>query len=437
MFYREEKKTKPINPHILKDKELVASKDLLLSEKKRQALLQQIKDSLAYQASYYQKFAQPLIEKVAVYYQYLPETSTYFGHRGGLLDRALHRTEAAVNLMRQLMRRDESNVPSEEQKVWLYAVFSAGLLQNIGKLYTEYKITIYDDLGTLVRPWKPVSEEMQTVGTYYSHTFIREDSDSEKSKYYITLMLAKQLMPKEGLALLEAHPDIFKAWLALLAEDRDGAGPLHAVLDRANALTLQQYLQDYRDQHAHLLDQTPGRMGTFLDNTPENTLEKEQALGAEFLLWIRDALASGKLVLNQPPLQASITVQDISLSPEVYDIFLQEHLKVKNKIFLQRALNTWKHHTTIDSNDAQHDKLSRANLHLDKAILPEKVKVYNSQTQRITTVRALDLVHDMEAYSRQYERTPVILPELNTDGQWTSSTEAQSPQIRPGIKPSA
>ncbi|MCR9191389.1 MAG: TraI domain-containing protein [Gammaproteobacteria bacterium] len=435
MFYREEKKAKLINPSLFKDKELIENKDTLLKGKKRQALIQRLKEGLAYQATHYQNLAQPLIERVAEYYQFLPETSLYFGYRGGLLDRALHRTEAAVNLMRQLMVRDESDLPSEEQRLWLYAIFSAGLLQNIGKLYTEYQINIYDDFGKLVRPWAPIIEGMQHVGTYYNHTFVQEDSDSQALRHYVTLLLAQRLMPEEGFALLAANPIIFRAWLALLEEDRDGAGSLDAILDRANALADQQYLHDYIEKYGHLLDPNQARgVGSFLDTTPENALEKEQALGAEFLLWIQNALESGKIILNQAPLNVDVTHKNIALPPEIYDIFMQEHLKVKNKYIVQRAVNAWQHHLLTDKNDAQADRQSRANLHLDTSILPETVKIYSNQTQHITTVRAIDLVHDMEAYSRQYERTPVVLPQLNANGKWAVAQE-QAPQ--PSVKPSA
>jgi hypothetical protein len=158
-----------------------------------------------------------------MYYQHLPETSLYFSQRGGALDRALYRTEAALNLMRQLMIQDESEKPSEDQKRWAYALFSASLLQGIGKLYTEYQIHIHNSIGTLEKLWEPLLEDMPTVGDYYRYQFVREDSDSESLRRHVTVLLAQQLMPKEGFALLSSHPDIFKVWLALLEEDRDGA----------------------------------------------------------------------------------------------------------------------------------------------------------------------------------------------------------------------
>lgn len=431
MFYREEKKTKPIKVPVFKNMDPIESADHLLKKKKRQSAIQRIKESLAYPATQYQNRVEPLIANVAAYYQLLPETSLYFSHRGGLLDRALYRTEAALHLMRQLMIHDASNMPSEEQKVWLYALCSAGLLQGIGKLYTEYQITLHNNMGTLVKGWEPLLEDMHTVGAYYAHTFIREDSDSEILRKHVTMLLAQRLMPKEGFALLASHPTIFRAWLALLEEDRDGAGPLDAILDRANALTIQTYLSEFIDAHKHVLEPGAGRAGTFLDNTPEQTQtsEKEQVLGAEFLIWVRDAFASGKFVLNQSPIKAEIFPTGVVLSPEVFDLFIQEHHKVKNKVLIQRALNTWKHHQLMDKHE---DKLGDK-VRLDHAILPNHVAVFHKKTAQTTTVRTLDLMHDMDAYSRDYERAAVILPQLTATGEW-AKPDHTSPQLSTGMK---
>jgi hypothetical protein len=430
MFYREEKKPPALKqPAALKNLDPIESFEILLKDKKLQEALSQIKQNLAYQASHYQKLATPLIAGVAAYYQMLPETSLYFSHRGGLLDRALYRTEAALSLMQQLMIRDESGLPSEDQKLWLYALFSASLLQGIGKLYTEYQITIHNGMGKLVKNWEPLIEDMHSVGDYYRYQFIREDSDSETLRKHVSVLLAQQLMPKEGFALLSTNPAIFKAWLALLEEDRDGAGSLSAILDRANAVTDQRYLSDYLDQHGHLLEHGNGRVGSFLDNVPENTVERERSIGAEFLVWIHDALASGKLVFNQEPIRAEIYPAGAVLSAEVYDMFLQEHLKLKSKFIVQRALSAWKEHLLVDHANTETDK-KVSKIYLNNANLPETVKVYNPKTEKIDNVRTLDLVHDMEAYTRDYAREPILVHQLDLNGKWTGQEAAPVKQFQ-------
>lgn len=431
MFYREEKKAPGLKkPPLLKNMDAVESFETLLKDKKRQDALSQIKQKLAYQVSHYQKIAAPLIAEVPAYYQMLPETSLYFSHRGGLLDRALYRTEAALNLMRQLMVQDASGLPSEEQKLWLYALFSASLLQGIGKLYTEYQIHMYNVAGTLIKRWEPLVEDMRSGGEYYRYQFVREDRDSEALRRHVTVLLAQQLMPKEGFALLAANPIIFRAWLALLEEERDGAGALAAILDRANALTDQKYLNDYLDEHGHILEHGSGRVGSFLDTMPEHTIERERVIGAEFLVWVHDAIAQGKLVFNQEPIRAEIYPTGAVLSAEVYDMFMQEHQKLKSKYIIQRAVHGWQAHLMSEQAHEENDK-KITKIHLDSANLPEHILRYNAKTQQVETVRTLDLVNDIEAYTREYARAPILVQNLDVDGTWKVKEETPAPHYQP------
>ena len=434
MFYREEKKS-PIakKPIAFKNLDPVESYEVLVKDKKRQDALQHIKKSLGYQASHYQKLVSPLIANVAMYYQHLPETSLYFSRRGGALDRALYRSEAALNLMRQILIQDASGQPSEEQKSWLYALFSASLLQGIGKLYTEYQVNIHNNMGNLVKSWEPLLEDMHTVGDHYRYQFVREDSDSVALRKHVTLLLAQQLMPKEGFSLLSAHPEIFKVWLALLEEDRDGAGSLAAILDRADAFALQRYLSEYLEENNYLLEQGNTRIGSFLDTVPENTVERERVIGAEFLIWVRDALSSGKIILNQEPFRAEIYPAGIALSAETYDMFLQEHLKLKSKFIIQRAVSAWDTTKQLEHSALDSEKKTVSKLYLDNAILPPTVKVQDPKTGHISTVRTLDLVHDMEAYSRDYARVPILVHQLNLSGKWIAP-EAPAPQQQLGTR---
>ncbi len=424
MFYREEKKSGIAKKQkVVKNLEALESFESLIKDKKRHDTLQQIQKNLGYQTIHYKKLGLPLVANVASYYQQLPGTSLYFSQPGGALDRILYRTEAALALLRQLMIFDESGLPTEEQKLWSYALFSASLLQGIGKLYTEYQINIHDNQGNLVKRWEPLLEHMSEVGNYYHYQFVREDSDSETLRRHVTVLLAQQLLPKEGFAQLSAHPFIFKAWLALLEEDRDGAGSLAAVLDRADAFALQRYLSDYLAENSYMIEQGPGNIGSFLDTAPENTVERERVIGAEFLIWVRDALSTGKIILNQPPFRAEIYPSGITLSAETYDMFLQEHLKLKSKFLIQRSVSAWKTQHLRALSDLETEKQTLSTLDLDNAILPDTVKIQDPKSGHISTVQTINLVHDMEAFSRDYVRAPNPIQRLDQNGKWAANLE--------------
>ena len=433
MFYREEKKPTPTRKRPLKNLEAIVTHDVLFQDKKRQELLENIQKNLGLSKSDYKKFAQPLIETMASFFQNLPETTLYYSHSGGLLDRALNRTEAALTLMQQLLVRTKESEPlSEQQKLWLYAVFSAGLLQGTGKLYGEYKVDLYDKEEQFVQVWRPIHNNMGDHGTCYDFEFTRDINESGRT--HVTVTLAMRLMPEQGLTWLSSSPVVFYTWLALLEENKDGSGALDAILDRADAMAYQRYLLLYLEDRKHLLEQNENRLGTFQDATPETILEKERVLGAEFLLWVHNKLADGRLLLNQASREAMVTPTGVVLSIDIFDQFMQEHLKVKkNKFALQRAVRTWQRDSATHK-ASQQEQHSVTQIKLDNALLPETVKIISARTDQISTVRTLDLLHDIQAYSFEHNRVPILLQQLNAHGQWIAEEPIQ-PRVSLGKTP--
>ena len=46
-------------------------------------------------------------------------------------------------------------------------------------------------------------------------------------------------------------------------------------------------------------------------------------------------------------------------------------------------------------------------------------------------MRSLDLVHNMEAYTRDYARTPIVVQQLDLKGKWTAKEDAPTQQHNP------
>ena len=190
----------------------------------------------------------------------------------------------------------------------------------------------------------------------------------------------------------------------------------------------------YLEDRKHLLEQNENRLGTFQDATPETILEKERVLGAEFLLWVHNKLADGRLLLNQASREAMVTPTGVVLSIDIFDQFMQEHLKVKkNKFALQRAVRTWQRDSATHK-ASQQEQHSVTQIKLDNALLPETVKIISARTDQISTVRTLDLLHDIQAYSFEHNRVPILLQQLNAHGQWIAEEPIQ-PRVSLGKTP--
>ena len=117
------------------EKELSANKkhikkleifETFISDHKRAELLNNIKLNSYVSAEDFDKLFLQLIINIYNYVQLLPDSSNnYFTNDGGFFDYALHRTEAALSLLKKILLL-ENNTPSPIQKLWNYILFSAG-----------------------------------------------------------------------------------------------------------------------------------------------------------------------------------------------------------------------------------------------------------------------------------------------------------------------
>lgn len=429
LFSRDEKKIRTPTQKSLKDLIPIENVALLFKEKKRMALLENIQASTGLDEKQSLKFILPLLHGLARYAQQLPESTLYYSHRGGLLDRALNRTEAALQLLRQILILDQHAIPSEEQKLWLYTLFSAAMLQGIGKLYTEYEVNLYDAHAHLLKRWQPLEEDLLSHTHYYHYDFLKGDDLTFRN--HLTSLLARQIMPDAGFSWIISNPETFAVWLALLQEDNDAAGPLAAILDRADGIAIQRDLQELLVRNQEF-DARGKRFGTFSDTTPDAQISRERLMGAEFIVWLTEALESGKVLINKTPMLMEILPTGIVMSPQLFDMFAQEHLKFKNKVAVQKAFLAWNLHRLSDSaNDSiQATKLAEQHqevraIHIDTAILPEKVKIYDAKMHKISTVASMDLVHNLQQHHVAPNELKVPLNHLSATGQWVKAEESQ------------
>lgn len=389
----------------------------LLQEQKRQGWINQIETMLSLDVSSYQKNVTTLFHHLTNYYQKLPAPTPYFSHRGGLMDHAIHRAEAGLDLFRQILILDKNKTPSEQQQRWLYTFFSAALLQGIGKLYTDYRIEVYDYNTQFATIWQPLKENLTTAGAYYDYEFLKGDDLSLQN--HITPLLARQLMPKSGFSWIASDPETLQVWLALLLEDKETAGPLAAILDRANAVAIQAEIHAYLLKHQDF--DSRKRLGAFADGSAEALLQREQWMGAEFIAWLMQSLESGKILINQSPVLMEILPTGIVMSPQLFDMFAQEHLKFKNKNAIRNAFFSWNLHRLLDAaND--HEK-TKQGLLLDTAILPEKIKIFHANTHKIHTVKTLDLIHQLQQHQVNANDIYARMNHLSSSGQWVSAED--------------
>ena len=441
LFHRDRKTSLSMQRKPLKDLTRIIPASQFLAEEKRQVLLKKMRDLTHLEASRYASLCTTLIDNLVLYCQNLPETTnSYYSQPGGLIDHALNRTEAALSLFQEFMVQDQPDSISEEQKLWQYALYSAALLQGIGKLFVEYRITLFDANGSLLKEWNPLLESMGSIGQYYSYEFQKEAEVEFRRR--INLLLARALMPASGFAWIASNAQVLAIWLALLNEDERSAGTLGALLIRADAIAIQRYFTEfmYRAGSGHPGGRY-GHVGTFTGGTPETLLEKEQMAGLEFIQWMTKALGEGRILINKAPLLS--VPGGLLMCAEMFQLFVREHPEYKNWQAVQNGfLSLGLHQRGADGNaisryeHASGKEMQQGIVFEKYAIaLPESVKVQHL-SGKVESMSAMELTSRAQNYSNLVQHNPnagSTLHKLNAAGQWHSPVHTgNSPS--PGVK---
>lgn len=440
MFHRQRKN--PVSVHVksLKDLMPMVSATQFLAENKRQVLLDKINVYSVLEPSRYDSLCTTLIDNLVSYCQSLPESAnSYYAQPGGLVDHALNRTEAALDLFQEFMIAEQDGY-SEEQKLWQYALFSAAILQGIGKLFIDYRVNLFDINGQLLKQWNPLLESLVNVGSYYSYEFQKEGDVDFRRR--LNLLLAKTLMPPSGFSWIASNPRVLAIWLALLNEDQRSAGTLGAILIRAESIAIQRYLAELLAKSNLGRGGGPfGRAGTFSGGVPETLAEKEQAIGAEFIQWMIKSLESGLIMINKAPLWC--VPGGFIMCAEMFQLFVREHPEYKNWQAIQKAFASLGLHRRAPDGSllsrfeqTQNQQMHSGIVFADyAAALPESFSVCNLNTGKVETMSAIEFIHQSQENNHFVQRNAVHVEPLQqlTAAGWRAVV-AETPPLSSGVK---
>lgn len=441
MFHRYGKKTKSLNAKSLSELSRIVQAPLLLAEDKRKALVEQIHEICALEEARYDSLCVSLMHNFANHCQNLPETAnSYYSQQGGFLDHALNRTEAALSLFKQYVMQDGEAELSEEQKLWQYALFSAAMLQGIGKLHIDFTIELYDNHGQFLKQWNPLLENLVSIGSHYRYEFQKESDEEFRRR--LNILLARLLMPVSGFAWIASNPQVLAVWLALLNEDLLGAGTLGAILIRANAIALQRYFNQMLVRNYGARGGRYGRVSTFAGGAAESIADIEQQLGVEFIQWLTKSLNSGRIMINKAPL--FMVPGGMLMLPDIFKLFVREHPEFKNWQAIQNGfLSLGLHRLSADGSinsrfeQTHNQQMYSGILFADYAVaLPAEVQLHNINTGKNSPISATELVHQVQFnnhFTRQHNTlSATSLPHLSAAGKWQP---LPAPSVQAMFKP--
>jgi len=314
----------------------VATGKALLSP--HQATLDSTRSLIGVPDSHWDRLYRPMFEALAGFVQQLPASEAHHhAGPGGLL---LHALEVALEAMK--LRRGTLLPPgasAEElarlQDVWTFACVSAALLHDIGKPLADQRVTLFGADHAQLGQWNPTDGPMGQPARYYRVEFVAKRLYRRHER--LTPLLAGHIVPAEGLRWLAGEPEAMDAWLAALQGDYEEAGPLGAIISKADGLSVARDLSG--------------------GNRVRMPTARTKPLADRLITALRHLLAQEELPLNRRGAAGFLVGEDLWLvSKRVLDA-IKEHLAREGQTGIpsrnDRLMDELQQHGLLIPNDEQ------------------------------------------------------------------------------------
>ncbi len=352
------KQKKPLEPgsfSILRARELLALY-------KPQMPITELPEILNLDEMQYETHCTTLIERFAEFVQSLPETqNSYFSKPGGILTHGLHRALLATKLSRAYFLPEETEANeslTQRQMLWAYAVFSAGLLYNVGKVIVDFSVTILDRFGAPPKKWNAWEGSMVGQGTDYKYEFNNLNQDEFRKR--VTLTIAKEIMPQQSFLWIASDADVLAAWLAMLEEDERRSGLLGVLILRADAELIQRNLLEQKIPH-----KIETKVGSIVgegfspfaktQKTGSSFALSDINIANDFLTWVREAQEKGTIKTNDAKSGPVHVNEGALITKQVFENFLAERPQYKDVNTVVNALAKMELHEVGLNNQIFHD----------------------------------------------------------------------------------
>jgi integrating conjugative element relaxase (TIGR03760 family) len=279
-------KKKPITDKIALQKNatpILTAEDLLSSEK-RQQILSEIRTLLSLSDEEYNKIFLSVIHQFVLFVQNLPETErSFYASLGGMIDHALERSSLSLFRARTYLLPEGTTLSSvsEEEMLWVYAIFTASLLLDVGKIPTRHVVSLTDAEGNIIESWLPYTGPMQINDKSTHYVFGFMDDHNDHLRWQVTPLLARQIIPADGFNWLASNEEVLQAWIGLLSDDQREMGWLK-VIPLADAQILEGYFSDRKVFRHSLSPQTIALINKILKEK-KDAQKRQKELGEKIL----------------------------------------------------------------------------------------------------------------------------------------------------------
>jgi hypothetical protein len=331
----------------------VLTAQALFLDEKRKVWLGQLADLIDIKATQYKLCCEPALRNFAEFVQNLPSTKhgLYYSHRGGVLDQGIERCINVMHSVRDFLPDEsEESLIEEKKQLWQYAVFTASLLFDVGKVAVKTIVTLRERTRRL-KTWNPFEGTMLNLSSHYSYDFSVENWDMLRRQ--VTPLLAKQLMPELGFNWLSSDKDVLTVWFALLQEDYRQLNAWMSIIPSVDAQMLDSYFDKYQkelvgrpnvDPQSVFKDplqslkntevpKSPLKIGGLFSSTeviggsktPVTGTPFSTIGGEAFLQWLKNGIAAGSTSVNLPNSGVHIIGEGVLLLEKIFQDFVKEN----------------------------------------------------------------------------------------------------------------
>ncbi len=215
---------------------LVRAPEALLASPERQSRLEAIEALTRVTPTHFETLYRQALLNYASCVQQLPASEAHHhAGLGGLLDHGLETAVFSLKLRRgHLLPPGAATETIDAQAdLWSYACFTAALLHDIGKPAVDQKVELFDRHGQALGPWDSWAGPMEAHA--YEAQFLR--GRNYRMHQRAAPLLARFIVPSEGLRWLTSEREVLAAWLAVITGMPDDAGSLGQIVEEADRLS--------------------------------------------------------------------------------------------------------------------------------------------------------------------------------------------------------
>lgn len=290
----------------------ILSADKLLAGPDHAKLLDKLKNLIGLSPNHYDVLYTHLIHNFAEFVQVLPLGES--GRVASVLNEGLEHALVSMQLL------SEAGLTKTDQLL-TYAVFSAALMQDVGKVTVNRKIMISDRTGIFIQEWLPHGQPMpQSVGSHFKIRYTQDAPLRMSSR--VTPIFARQLMPEAGYSWIATHPEMLTMWLATLGDSTDDdSGTVGIQLNIA--------LRKLKAEKPAHLPEVPVEIFDGADTKS----------GEAFWEWLQEQLKEGKVELDKVGSGIESVAGGLLLHNEIFLHFHESHMKAGDWIVTQAEFN--------------------------------------------------------------------------------------------------